>query len=415
MSNRPIGFETALQLTFKAINPLRSETVPISDAVGFVTAEEVVALIDTPSANISLRDGYAIQAADVSQSKIDHPVSLTIIGSAAAGQKPTGRVRPGTAMRILTGARLPEGADAVIADEFIDVSNGHIGVTNAVSTGNNILAQGKDVAIGDILVDTSACLTPGRIGLMAAGGLSSVRVFKKPEIALIATGDEVQLPGEKIAPGNVYASNLLTISSWCQHYGFKTKWEVVGDHADRLRQIIWRAAQEQDAIVTSGGAWKGDRDLMAGVLDGLSWKKIFHRIRLVPGKAFGFGLLNQRPLFMLPGGPPSNLAAFLLLALPGLQKMYGLNPSGLPQIPAVVQKRIVGKTDETRVKFGELYLDDGKLQFVPHRSSMSRLKSLAEARGLLLIPEGIAEFTAGKIVNIRLLNHERNGLRGVSP
>ena len=404
MKNKFIGYEKALRITLDTISPLRSKAVPITEAVGYVATERIAARTDSPSANVSLKDGFAIRAEDIFPSKPDKPIALTVTGAVAAGQKPSRAVKQGSAQRILTGAKLPKGADTVIAEELTCWSNGYISISHPLTKGNDILLQGIDAAKGDVLVEKSTLLTPERIGLLVAGGHSKVRVLKKPAVALIATGDEVLHPGEKIAPGKQYASNLLTLHSWCRRFGFNTKLDIVGDKADRLRQRLWQAAIDHDAIVTSGGAWTGDRDLMVRILEELGWEKKYHRVRLGPGKGAGFGLLNQKPFFMLPGGPPSNLVAFLVLALPGLLKLSGLDAPGLFEIPAILDARIAGKSDWTQVKFGELHKDDKVIRFLPHRFSMSRLKSLAEARGFLLIPEGIAEISAGQVVSIRLLH-----------
>jgi molybdopterin molybdotransferase len=312
-------------------------------------------------------------------------------------------VEAGTALRILTGARLPEGADTIVAEEFVRLSNGFIAITTATPKGKNILAKGSDTAVGDTLIQTGQQLTPGRIGLLVAGGHDKVRVFRKPHVALIATGDEVLLPGRPLAQGKLYASNLLTLNSWCRSFGFKTEMRVVGDDADELQQKLTLSLNRHDAIVTSGGAWTGDKDLMARVLDQLGWEKKYHRVRLGPGKAAGFGLLEEKPVFILPGGPPSNLVAFLELALPGLLKLAGSKTPGLTKLPATLTQGVTGQSDWTQAIFGNLTMNKKEILFHPHLRPASRLKSMSDAQAIMLIPEGITQIDAGETIQVHVL------------
>jgi len=214
-------------------------------------------------------------------------------------------------------------------------------------------------------------------------------------VAIIATGDEVILPGRSLKAGQVYASNLLTLNAWCRKYGLDTWLEVAKDNAQAIKACLKRGLETHDAVLTSGGAWSGDRDLMAMVLDELAWQKIYHRVRLGPGKAVGFGRLEQTPVFILPGGPPSNLVAFLQLALPGLMKLSGIRNFKLAQSPAILKETVKGQRSWTQAVFGCLTVENGIRYFRP-RKGISRLKSIAAADSLLLIPEGVARIAAGE-------------------
>ncbi len=395
-----IGFARALKETLAAIQPGEPVQRPVSDCEGHVVAEPVFARVDSPSTNASLKDGYALRVADCA---VGAP-PLPVLGCSAAGQAEMNVLQSGTAQRILTGARLPEGADTVVAEEFTSLSTAGLTITKATDRGRNILLQGSDIETGERLLDAGGRLTPGRIGLLAAGGHHRVRVYQKPNVGLIATGDEVLLPGEPLSPGKLYASNLITLNGWCRHFGFGTMLAVAGDNADVLRKKIGQVMETADALVTSGGAWTGDRDMMSGVLGDLGWEKKYHRVRLGPGKAVGFGLLAGKPVFMLPGGPPSNLVAFLELALPGLQKLSGYRLPGLVQVPALLKAPVSGQSDWTQALFGNLERGRDTLWFQPDGRPASRLKSMADAGALLLIPEGVTAFSAGQTVTIQVLN-----------
>jgi molybdopterin molybdotransferase len=375
----------------------------IEDCEGYVAAEDVVARVDSPSLSTSLKDGYALRAEDMTVSEDGQPAALRVIGTLAAGQEVFGVVQPNTAMRVLTGAPLPPQADTIVAEEFTCLKDGRITVTAPTEKGRNILLQGSDTAVGAILLRAGQLITPGRIGILAAGGHQSLRVFQKPSIAVIATGDELLLPGQPLEDGKLYASNMLTLHAWCCHFGFKTMIDVVGDDAAALHQRLSRAAAEQDAMVTSGGAWGSDKDLMARVLKDMGWEKIYHRVRLGPGKAVGFGLLNDKPVFILPGGPPSNLVAFLELALPGLLRLCGHRDGGLRQVKAKLAQSVSGQADWTQAIFGNLLNQDDGLVFRPHDGRRNRLHSMAEAQGLLLIPEGVSTLHEQENVSVQIL------------
>jgi molybdopterin molybdotransferase len=398
-----ICFSRALRETLAHIHPGETVRLPARACEGHVTSEKLYSLVDSPSTHTSLKDGYALRAADGKLVSGAGPQPLPVTGSVAAGQMESGRLQPGTAWRILTGARLPEGAETVVAEEFVTRTGDLLTLNKVTAKGRNILARGSDVARGELLLDAGRHLTPGRIGLLVAGGHHQVTVYRKPAVALMATGDEVLLPGEPPVNGKLYASNLLTLNGWCRHFGFTTTLGVSGDKASLLREKIQRAMATHDALVTSGGAWTGDKDLMAKVLDDLGWQKVYHRVRLGPGKAVGFGLLNGKPVFILPGGPPSNLVAFLELALPGLQKLGGCRTPGLAEVPAVLKEPVSGQSDWTQVLFGTLKHGGQILAFQPDGRPASRLKSMADAEALLLIPEGVDAFSANQKVTIQTL------------
>ena len=210
------------------------------------------------------------------------------------------------------------------------------------------------------------------------------------------------LPGSTPIDGKVYASNLLTLNGWCSRYGLPTELFHVPDNENRLIETIKHAMDGNDALVTSGGAWTGDRDLMVRVLDHLGWEKFFHHVRLGPGKAVGFGVLNGKPVFILPGGPPSNLVAFLQIVLPALRKLCGHNDVFLPRIRAFLTQTVEGQIDWTQAIFGQLNRTNCRLELSLGDSS-SRMQNMAFAEALMLIPEGISRFEKGAMVSVQLL------------
>ncbi len=401
-----IGFQEAFDLTIKSVHPLDTSEIPLSDSLGFVSAGDVRAKVDSPSADVSMKDGYAVRWTDIRGATQQTPVRLRITGLAGAGQGRILSVSPDMAVRILTGARLPTHADTVIAEELISHDNGYIEIKEPFPWGQDILSRGSDIAKGEAIVESGTELSPGDVGLLAAGGHHVVGVYRKPAVALIATGDEIVLPGQPLDEGKLYASNLMTLHAWCRRYGMTTKVEVIPDKKSLLKEKLTQAVNGYDAVITSGGAWTGDRDFMAGALSDLGWKVIYHRVRLGPGKAVGFGLLQEKPVFILPGGPPSNLVAFLQLVLPGLLKLSGHNGTGLSQVSAILEDSVKGQYDWADVTFGRLENVDYIAHFHPLKAH-SRLKNMAEADALLKIPEGITHISDGQVVTVDLLTQGR--------
>jgi molybdopterin molybdotransferase len=397
-----LSYSSAYQLTLKHISSLTTEWVALSSLNGRVLVDELRAQVDSPSADVSLKDGYAIRSQDIRQASPQNPVSLTLTGSVAAGGVYRAEVQPGTAVRILSGAPLPPGAQAVVAEEFTHLEGEQVIVTADARPGRNVLAKGSDFHQQESIAAAGSLLRPAQIGLIAAAGLEKVQVYRHPRVAIIATGDEVVAPGNKLPDGKLYASNLVTLAAWCAHYGMQVVSQVVKDDLQAIRQALAAALHAQDAVLTSGGAWSGDRDLVVRTLETLGWQEVYHRVKIGPGKAVGFGLLEGMPVFCLPGGPPSNYMAFLNLALPGLMKLAGWQQPGLPTLDARLSQEVRGRIDWTQFVQGNFERRDGQLYFNPLKMT-SRLKMMAQAQGLVTIPEGREHIPAGEAVAVKVL------------
>lgn len=397
-----ISFDQARQLTLDHTAVLDTEEIALLSAVDRVTAGDLSGLVDSPSADVSLKDGYAIQSQDIAAAREDAAVSLRVLGTVAAGGAWQGRVRSGEAVRILSGAPIPEGANAVVAEEFTKLSGDALLVTNDAHPGRNILPRGSDTRSGALLVRAGTRLSPPAVGLLAAAGYQAISVVKQPRVAILATGDEVVAPGKPLLPGKLYASNLVTLGAWCLRYGFAVETFVVQDDADLLRERLLACLQNFDALLTSGGAWSGERDLVVRVLDELGWQKIYHRVRIGPGKAVAFGLYKGKAVFCLPGGPPSNHMAFLQLALPGLQKLSGMRDVGLPVRMVRVAETLSGQSDWTQFVHGRLEETGTVPSFYP-LNPPSRLQMMSTADAIVKIREGHSEIGEGQVVEGQLL------------
>lgn len=393
-------YDRALELTLAAIEPLACESVPLLELGGRLAAAGVVGRVDVPSTDISLKDGYAVRSTDLAGAAGE--VRLNLIGQAAAGVPFTGDLPPGSAVRVLSGASIPPGADAVLAEEFAAVDGDAVIALAGAEPGRNILRQGTDVTAGRQIIAAGTVLRPAQVGLLAAAGYARLDVVRRPRVAIISVGDELVAPDGELRPGMVYASNQATMAAWCAHFGMRTEVAVVGDDGPAIERQLLEARRVCDAVITTGGAWGSERDLVVAALEHLGWRKLYHHVKLGPGKAVACGVWEGKPVFCLPGGPPSSQMAFLQLALPALLKLAGHPQPGLPWLVAELAEDVTGQMDWTQFVEGRLEAGAAGMRFHP-RKLASRLQSMADAEGFVMIPSGTAAIRSGTSVPVQIL------------
>ena len=397
MNQANIGFEESLALAMNHAKPAGTETVSAVHAAGRVVAREVFSQVDSPSIDASLKDGYAVLSTDIAEASTDRPVRLKVVDQVAAGGHYNYLLQTGETVRILTGAPVPRGADAVLTEEFTRKDGAFIYALADAHVGRNILTKGTDVTNGESLAAPGQMLTPALIGLLIAGGIKDVPVFKRPTIGLLATGSEIILPGVPMTPGKIFASNVGMQQAWFEKAGYDVRVMTAMDDEDQIAGALNGLGVDCDIIITSGGAWKGERDLTAAAITSLGGEMVFHRLRLGPGKATGMGILDHRPVFCLPGGPASNMAGFLMIVLPVLFKMSGFSGSPHLILYGTLEKPIYGQIRWTNLVQCDVIRNNATILLRPDKLK-SRLWAMATQAALVVIPEGVEKMDAGDVV-----------------
>jgi molybdopterin molybdotransferase len=404
---RPVlSVEEALERILATVRVLEPERAPILEALGRVLAEEVVADRNIPPLPNSAMDGYAVRAADVARV----PARLRVIAEAPAGRLCPVEVGPGTAVRIMTGAPIPAGADAVVPFEHTRVvqdsscptADEWIEVLRETRPGANVREAGEDVRAGQVVLTPGRVLRPQEIGMLAALGRTEVAVIRRPRVAILATGDEVVPPWETPGPGQIRDANSYTVAAQVRRYGgIPLILGVARDEETLIREGVRRAlAERADLIVTSGGVSIGDFDLVKQVL-AAEGEMRFWSLNMKPGRPLAFGVVGGVPLVGLPGNPVSAMVATELFVRPAVLKMQGFTEWPWPELRARLADPIVrkdGRRHYLRVRLRET--PDGWEATLTGDQGSGILSSLVQADGLAVIPEDVDHLPAGAEVRV---------------
>jgi molybdopterin molybdotransferase len=396
-----LEMEDALARILATIPLPSAESISLSEACGRVQADQVVAPVDLPLFDNSAMDGYAVRARDVASARSASPSRLRLIGKAAAGTSFDGEVVSGTCVRLFTGSPLPGGADAVVMQEDTRVepnTTDEVLFLEPVEPGENVRCRGEDVKRGAVVATVGEVLTAGRLSLLAASGVSSVRVGRQPTVGLLATGSELKEPGEPLVRGQIYESNRIGLAALVRQAGAIPKvLPLVADVLSATRFALSEAFDQCDVVVTSGGVSVGEMDFVRRAFEEVGGTMQFWKVAIRPGRPFVFGRFGTKFLFGLPGNPVSSLVTFLLLVRPALLRWQGAADVSLPARPAVLAEPLVNP--ETRRHFLRVKVDSaGNVRSAGVQASHI-LSSLAAANGLLDLPPRAA-LAAGTAVHV---------------
>ncbi len=415
-----ISVEEALEKVLSYVEVLEPEQKPILECLGQVLAEDVYSTIDIPPLDNSAMDGYAVRAEDTHGASECSPRRLSVVGELAAGSLPTKKVRPGTAIRIMTGAPLPDGADAVVRFEDTDevdrkLSRGdlsQIGISCPVNKGLNVRCRGEDIAKGELILKRGKLLRPSEIGVLASLGRSTALVVRRPVVAILSTGDELIGLDQPLAPGKIHDSNTYIIAAEISRYGGIPR--ILGIGRDSVQSLIEKIDEglSADMLITSGGVSRGDYDMVKDVL--AEWGEIgFWTVCMKPGKPIAFGIMKKMegmrekkiPHLGLPGNPVSSMITFEQFARPAILKMLGKEVLAKPVIQAIIEDDFVNS--DGRRLFARVVVTKRGGQYHasltgPQGSGI--LTSMAKANGLAIIPENSKGVKAGDKVEVQMLD-----------
>jgi len=412
-----ISVEEALAKIINSIQILDSEGKPLLDCLGQVLAEDVYSPFDVPPHDNSAMDGYAVQSESITGANYKNPKVLRVVGEVAAGRVSDLKVGPGTAIRIMTGAFIPSGADVVVPFEDTDeidrkqaaISKTEIGVRVSLAEGCNIRRRGEDIAQGELVLTKGKLLRPADIGVLASLGKSMVSVIRRPLVGILATGNEVVEINQPLLPGKIYNSNSYSLAAQVLRYGGIP--ELLGIAPDDVQQLTAavREGLECDILVTSGGVSLGDYDVVKQVL-ATEGNVSFWTVRMKPGKPLAFGMFKrsdgkQIPHLGLPGNPVSSMITFEVFARPAILKMMGRSNLVKSNITAVMEDS-VGNKDGRRI-FARVVVTrrDGKyFAHITGPQGSGILSSMTKANGLAIIPENTKEVKPGAPVEVMMLD-----------
>jgi molybdopterin molybdotransferase len=379
--------------------PLPSERLPLLSALGLVLAEDVTASWPLPSFDNTSMDGYAVRASDVSGASDGAPVDLEVIGDVAAGHLPDSGVRPGTAIRIMTGAPIPEGADAIVPVEWTDAGTDRVRISRAADPGAHVRRAGEDVEAGAVVLQAGAVIGARTIALLAASGHADVRVHRRPRVAVVSTGDELVEPGTPLSPGLIADSNSYMLMAAVSAAGADPyRCGPVRDDEATLERVLREEASRCDLILTTGGVSMGAYDTVKAVLSRVGGVE-FAKVAMQPGMPQGSGMVGQTPIVTLPGNPVSAYVSFEVFVRPLLRRMLGHDQIERPVVRARAGRTFPSPSGKTQFARVRLDADADALVAVPESAQGSHiLGGLARADGLAIIPPDVTEVAEGAIL-----------------
>ena len=409
--NKLVSLEEAQGLALAAAVPLATEKVQLENGSGRVLAEEVRALRDEPPSTQAAMDGYAVHSEDVNAASSEKEVFLAVVGTVGPGQQIDQQLKRKEAIRVMTGAILPAGADAVVPQEMTEIVAEGVVVKAPVVSGDYLIPAGAELQMDQHLLSDSTVLGVRELTILATQGYSTVKVRRQPVVAVLATGSELVEVGKSLDQKGVFASNLHTVSHLVNHYGGRARaLGIAGDKVERLARFIEKGSRA-DVIITTGGTGKGEKDLVSAAISTLGGNVLFHGVAMSPGKQALFAKLGGTLLFGLPGRPAATYIAFEQLVRPVLLQMLGLSQVFPPETTAVLSGSVKVRGKLRSFLFGRLIFGPACLEVESLRSERKGiLTEMLAANCLLQVPPGRDRLDEGEPVKVQLLDLGLDGL-----
>ncbi|MCD6318585.1 molybdopterin molybdotransferase MoeA [Candidatus Aerophobetes bacterium] len=400
-----ISLEKALEIVKREVKVLPSEKVKLLSSLNRVLAEDIYSEFDIPQFNRAAMDGYAVIAQDTTSACLTHPVVLKIVDEASAGFKAKSSVSSGKAVRIMTGAILPEGADAVVMFEDTESEKDEVKIFRSVKQGRNVSFSGEDVKKGEKVLPRGTFIRPAEVGMLASLSKEEVCVVKKPKVAIISTGSELTEPGDALKEGKIYDSNSFALFSQVVSCGGQP--ERIGIVPDDEKELLLKVkeALSFDILLLSGGVSMGKYDLVKEVLRKAGVRMLFWKVAVKPGKPTFFGVRNHTLVFGLPGYPVSSMINFENLVKPAIFEMLGRKDYKRFKIRATLKEEIKNTSNRENFIRVKLIEQEGKYLAYPAPSQKSGvLKSMVWANGIIALPKDVRKVESGKQVLVEILS-----------
>src|SRR5262245_10304870 len=390
-----VPVDEARERVLSDIKPLQPLALPLTEAYGCVLAESLVAERDIPDFASSAMDGFAVRSSEIASATTTAPVELRIVGRAMIGERPEGTVGGGEAFAIATGAPVPAGADTIAPIETCEVAGGHVRVLAPAIGGKHIRPSGEDVRAGETLVQAGRRLQAPELGLLATAGFAHPLVRPRPRVVVLSTGDELIPPSRNPDYGQVRDSNAYTLFAALREAGaVPTIAGIVKDDVNAFKEVVFSHLTQADAFISSGGVKAAF--VRRGEVD-------FYRVAMQPGMPQGFGKIEGKPYFGLPGNPVSVFVSFETFIRPALMKMMGRRQLFRPEVIARLEEDVtgpIGKTQFARVRVRRT--KDGWVATPTGGRGSNLISTVARANGLAIVPPGVETAQAGSSVNVML-------------
>lgn len=399
-----IELEEATRKLVTKARPLGTVEVPVLEALGRVLREDIKSPFPIPPFRKSAMDGYAVRCADVLNASAKSPVELQVLEDVPAGKVGRHRVTKGTAARIMTGAPIPPGADAVVMVEYTERTTGGVRILQKAPKGKHVAPVGEDVRKGQRVLQAGGVIRAAEMGMIASTGRSKVKVGVKPKVRVLSTGSEVLAPGKGLKPGHIFDSNGYSLTGLAAARGAEAKFlGIAPDRKGALERKI-EGAGDFDVLILSGGVSVGDYDLVQDILLEMGVKRLFYKVSIKPGKPVFAGLQGKRFVLGLPGNPVSCMVTFELLVRPLLDVMLGKKEVGLRRGSACLVEGRKLKTGKRKFLRGRLHEKEGRLYvWLATDQESGILRSMVESDVLVDVPDEMGRLETGSMVNILYL------------
>jgi molybdopterin molybdotransferase len=398
-----LTYQDALTQILDKVQPLAPEDTPLLDALGLVLSEDVTSACPIPTFANSAMDGYAVRAADTSGADSRHPVRLPVMGEIAAGDAETHTLTPGTALRIMTGAPIPNGADAVAPVEDTEIHGDEVQIKEPVTAGQFIRKIGDDVPSGATVMTQDSLLRAADIGMCAAVGRQTVQAYPRPRVAILSTGDELVEPGQSLRSGQIYNSNSYALAAQVTEAGGRVVQRLLARDTPEALRTAFDACEGADVILSSGGVSVGGYDYVKSVF-AEHGSLDFWRVAIRPGKPLAFGTWGNTLFFGLPGNPVSSMVTFELFVRPALHKMASLPDLGRPTVQARLTED--AQHEPGRQSYQRAYVTRDGDAYTVHPvagQGSHQMLGMVQANALLILPEHVSSISAGEYATVLLL------------